>query len=109
MYGAILGDMKRECQITEYSVRLKDNNLVADFDEGESVISFTENALYYIITPMILQGAAKAVLRLKEDTGSTKQRNYQNGELLLTVDESKGWDATDKINEEIRRMLAGLG
>ena len=101
--------IKRERQKTEYTVRLKGNNLVADCGEGESVISFTENALYYIITPMILQGAAEGVLRLVEDAGGTKRRNYQNGELLLAVDESKGWDATEKINEEIRKMLAGLG
>ena len=100
--------LKRECQAAEYTVRLKGNNLVADCDEGESVISFTENALYYIITPMILQGAAEGVLRLVEDTDSTSRRNYRKGELLLTVDESKGWDATEKINEEIRRILALL-
>ena len=97
----------REQQGTEYPVRLRGSNLVAKLAEGESVISFVENALYYVITPMILQGAAKGVLRLEEKPGGNRN-NYRKGELLLSVDESKGWDATEKINEEIRRMFEGL-
>ena len=95
---------------TEYPVRLRGNNLVADLAEGESVISFPENELYYIITPMILQGAARGVLRLEDDAARAGRKNYRENywkaELRLTVDAEKGWDATEQINEEIRRMLA---
>ena len=98
----------KEQQGTEYPVRVRGNNLVADLGNGESVISFTENELYYIITPMILQGAAEGVLR-PEDGAVRKSRNdYRSCELYITVDESRGWDPTEKINEEIRRMLADL-
>ena len=92
-------------QRAEYPVRVRGNNLVAELADGENRISFTENELYYIITPMILQGAAKGVLMPAGGAVPRNGKKYQKCELLITVDESKGWDATERINEEIRRIL----
>ena len=69
-------------------------------------ISFSDNALYYIVTPMILQGAAEGTFHQTEPAGRQKRREYLTGELILFVDEEKGKDATEKINEEIRKTLS---
>ncbi len=77
-------------------------------DKIRCVISFPDSALHYIVTPMILQGAAEGCFRLTEPAGERKRRGYLTGELILIVDEEKRKDATDKINDEIRKTLSGL-
>ncbi|MBO7711361.1 MAG: J domain-containing protein [Lachnospiraceae bacterium] len=90
------------------AVGISGNNLVVESGKQNAVLSFTENELYYIITPMFLQGAASGEFRLREETASGKRKKYLTGELILTVDEKKGRDRTEEINKEIRRILFEL-
>ena len=68
---------------------------------GEScgTIHFQENEFYYIVTPLIIQKAAKASLVLDE------KRTHLSGRMEITVDKNRTTDATEKINAEIKRML----
>jgi hypothetical protein len=90
-----------------YPVIRNGNRLLIE-DKIRCVISFPDNALYYIVTPMILQGAAEGFFYLTEPAGERKRRSYLTGELILMVDEEKRKDATDQINDEIRKTLSGL-
>ena len=65
-----------------YPVNRKGNKLLIE-DKIRCVISFPDSALYYIVTPMILQGAAEGVFRLTEQAGDRKRRGYLTGELIL--------------------------
>lgn len=90
-----------------YPVIRNGNKLLIE-DKIRCVISFPDSALYYIVTPMILQGAAEGSFRLTEPAGERKRRGYLTGELLLAVNEEKRKDATEKINDEIRKTLSSL-
>ena len=97
-----------------YPVVRTGNKLIIEEPAGERTmgekmrcgISFSDNALYYIVTPMILQGAAEGTFHQTEPAGRQKRREYLTGELILFVDEEKRKDATEKINEEIRKTLS---
>ena len=73
--------------------------LAADQAGACGVVHFNENEFYYIITPLILRNEASARLFLE------KGRTHLGGKLCLMPDQDAGTDVTEKINQEIRRML----
>ena len=94
----------------EYTVFVKDNNLQVSGDGISGKISFDENMYYYIVIPMLLQEAARAVFipAKTENTGKKGYGGYMKGKLSLEVKEKHKKDMTEKINKEIDRMLAKL-
>lgn len=73
--------------------------LAAASGESCGTIHFQENEFYYIVTPLIIQKAAKASLMLDE------KRTHLSCRMEITVDKNRTTDATEKINAEIKRML----
>ena len=93
---------------------------VDDTGAGLGQISFAENELYYIVTPLILRGEARAVFEcadasLEKDTlrrhsgggraANTRADTVTRGHLLLQVFPGKRKDPTAAINREIERTL----
>ena len=69
-------------------------------------IIFREDYLYYLITPLFLQGAAEAVLDILQNVGGRKA--YIKADLKLRVNMGKKRDVTENINEEIRKTLKSI-
>lgn len=69
-------------------------------------ITFAEDYLYYLVTPLFLQGAAEAVLQVK-DIKMARRKNlpYLSAEMSLRIDQSKMRDLTARINAEIAHTL----
>ena len=63
-------------------------------------VTFVENALYYIVTPLIMQGVVKAKIRVTQQTGRTLK-----WKLYMTLTGKSYQDMTLKINAEIRKRL----
>ncbi len=85
-----------------FEVRPDGTRLYALDQEGSIAgqISFVENALYYIVTPLLLQKCASAKLEVVNVTGrNTKCK------LVLTRTEKSYEDATLQINEKIQELL----
>ena len=85
-------------------IKVKYSKLHVYIDSGiVGQIVFEEDSLYYLVTPLFLQKAAKAELRIE---GARNKRNpYMDTTMILHVDPSKKADVTEKINEEIKVML----
>lgn len=99
------GSVKQNLMFTDMGclqIKASDNRLLAFHEDGAKAgqITFNENELYYIITPLILQGAAGAVFE-----GTHVQHGTVSGRLLLKVLPGKWKDPTAKINREIERTL----
>ena len=74
-------------------------------NERAGQIVFDEDRLYYLVTPLFLQKAAEATLEIREIGETCKKQHYLPADIILRIDLSKKMDMTDKINEEIIRML----
>ncbi|MBQ7588683.1 MAG: hypothetical protein IJT37_11745 [Lachnospiraceae bacterium] len=115
--GTLIQTYRIKCQIRPISkdaerlmereapeIRVKDSRLHVFLDSGEAgQIVFTEDRLYYLVTPLFLQKAAKAELEIEGIRHLRK--SYMDATMILNVDPSKKSDMTEKINEEITRML----
>ena len=85
-------------------IKVKDSKLHVYIDSGiVGQIVFEEDSLYYLVTPLFLQKAAKAELRI--EGARNKRKPYMDATMVLHVDPSKNADMTEKINEEIKAML----
>ena len=62
--------------------------------------------MYYLITPLFLQGAAESVLNILQNVGGRKA--YIKADLNLRVNMGKKRDVTESISEEIRKTLEGI-
>ena len=83
---------------------VKDSRLHVFLDSrAVGQIVFEEDRLYYLVTPLFLQKAAKAELRIEGVRNNRK--TYIDATMILHVDPSKKADMTEKINEEIRATL----
>jgi curved DNA-binding protein CbpA len=71
-------------------------------------IVFDEDRLYYLVTPLFLQKAAEVTLEIKEIAKTRRKQHYISADMILKIDPSKKMDMTDKINEEIIRMLGKI-
>lgn len=67
------------------------------------VLSYDEDRLYYLVTPLFLQKAFRAELHIEGVRNTHKP--YMDATMILHVDRSKKKDMTEKINEEIKRTL----
>lgn len=74
-------------------------------NERAGQIVFDEDRLYYLVTPLFLQKAAKATLEIREIGKTRRKQHYIPADMILKIDPSKKMDMTDKSNEEIIRML----
>ncbi len=76
--------------------------------EGKTIgqVMFREDWLYYLITPLFLQGAAESVLDVLQNVGGRKA--YIKADLKLRVNMGKKRDVTENINEEIRKTLKSI-
>ncbi len=94
--------MEASCAANIFSVSVFDNKLFAVDEAGRKAgqITFYENELYYIVTPLIMQNAAKAAFELPEGAG-----NRRSGILVLKVIPGMWKDPTPAINREIAAML----
>ncbi len=94
----------------DFSVVAKGSILsIASSDGFAGTISFQESFMHYVATPLVIQGAAKAVFVMKDIFQRTKGRkDYINGELILYVNGNRKQDQTEKINAEIYRMLSKI-
>ncbi len=91
----------------EYIVSARESKLfVSESGKETFTVTFQENAYYYIVTPMILQGAAHVVFMPASVRSKKSGSRYASGKLIITVNEEKKKDPTGRINEEIRRLLA---
>ncbi len=87
-------------------VTARDSRLfLSDSGKESYTVTFQENAYYYIITPMILQGAAHAVFVPASVISEKNKSRYVSGKMIIDVDEEKKKDPTGRINEEIRCLL----
>ena len=89
-------------QAPEIKVKNSRLHIVID-SKAVAQIMFEEDSLFYLVTPLFLQKAAKAEL-LIEGVRNTR-KTYMDATMILYVDRSKKMDMTEKINEEITRML----
>ncbi len=84
-----------------YKVIADTNKLYAmNGTECVAQISFIENALYYIVTPLIIQKVANASLKIDAN---------KKGILTLRLTDKSYRDASLKINDRIRDILSKLG
>ena len=67
-------------------------------------IMFEEDWLYYLITPLFFQNAAKADL-FEEKRGMRQAHDFVSATMCMHVDPSRKQDPTEKINAEIKRVL----
>lgn len=82
---------------------------IASPDDFAGTISFQENFMHYVATPLVKQGAAKAVFAMKDIIQRTQRRqSYINGDLILYVNGNRKQDQTENINAEIHRMLSKI-
>lgn len=87
-------------------IKVKDSRLHVFLNSvAVGQIVFEEDRLYYLVTPMFLQKAAKAELRI--EGVRNKRKPYMDATMVLHVDPSKKADMTEKINEEIKATLRG--
>ena len=94
---------------TGYSVFVNGNNLAVADKAYSGKVTFDENMFYYVVTPMIIQGAASVYfLPEKKTTGKIRKGSCIKGRLRLEVDETRKKDMTAKINQEIESMLARI-
>ena len=85
-------------------IKVKDSKLHVYLDSGiVGQIVFEEDSLYYLVTPLFLQKAAKVELRI--EGVRNKRKPYMDATMILHVDPAKKADMTEKINEEIRATL----
>lgn len=85
-------------------IKVKDSRLHIVIDSKVAgQIVFEEDSLFYLVTPLFLQKAAKAELRIAGVRNTRKP--YMDATMILHVDRSKKKDMTEKINEEIKRTL----
>ncbi len=85
-------------------IRVNDSRLHVFLDSGiVGQIVFEEDRLYYLVTPLFLQKAARAELQI--EGVRNKRKPYMDASIILHVDPSKKTDMTEKINEEIKRTL----
>ena len=86
-------------------IKVKDSRLQVII--GSKVIGqivFEDDSLYYLVTPLFLQKAAKAELQMEGVRNTPKP--YMDTTMLLHVDRSKKkTDMTEKINAEIESTL----
>ncbi len=97
----------KKIDVKTCDVTAKGSKLYA-ITEGKVIgqIMFREDYLYYLITPLFLQGAAEAVLDILQNVGGRKA--YIKADLNLRVNMGKKRDVTESISEEIRKTLEGI-
>lgn len=97
-------DADRLIDIKNPEIKVKDSRLHVFLDSvATGQIVFEEDRLYYLVTPLFLQKAAKAELQIKGM--KNKRKPYMNATMILSVDRSKKSDMTERINEEIKAIL----
>ena len=115
--GSVLYTYRIKCQIKPMAkdadrlidgetpeIKVKDSRLHIVIDSKVAgQIVFEEDSLFYLVTPLFLQKAAKAELRIAGVRNTRKP--YMDATMILHVDRSKKKDMTEKINEEITRTL----
>ena len=115
--GSVLHTYRIKCQIKPMAkdadrlidgetpeIKVKDSRLHIVIDSKVAgQIMFEEDSLFYLVTPLFLQKAANAELQI-EGVRNTR-KSYMDATMILHVDRSKKKDMTEKINEEITRML----
>ena len=95
-------DPENVAETTGISVSVKDSRLLAHTqDKTLGQITFEDNCLYYLVTPLLLQGAARASLTLKAP------RPVIRAELKLQVRPERTFDPTRQLNREIIKTLKG--
>lgn len=95
------GWMGRRYRASECSVRAQESRLLAYAGEEKvGQITFEQDYLYYVVTPLFLQGAATARLCVEEGHSS-----YLSAELVLHIDPRKKRDMTSRINLEIAETM----
>ena len=99
-----------------FPVAVRSLRLFGEDEDGDLLgqISFQEDALYYVVTPLLLQGVASGWLSLKAEAASPAKarrgrrsavKSYREGQFLLTLT-GKAWeDPTKKIGQELSRIL----
>ena len=99
---------KKAFKDRELLVYAKESRLYAAEEEGLfGSIHFNENEFYYIITPLILrkEASGKVLPDREKSFSSGSKKPHFSGILNLTLKKTAGTDPTEKINQEIRRML----
>lgn len=98
------GDADRLIDGNAPAIKVKDSRLqVVAGSKVAGQIMFEEDSLYYLVTPLFLQKAAKAGLHTEGIRNIRKP--YMDATMILHVDTSKKKDMTEKINEEIKSTL----
>ena len=92
----------------EYSlpcrVRVQDSRILLTGKGAREVqLSFGEDSLYYVITPLLLQGVLEGKIRNRE--AGRGRRGYQSVVLSLTPTGKKWEDPTQRINAQIQSIL----
>ena len=100
-----------------YAVKIQSLRTYGVGPEGELLgqISFSEDAMYYVITPLIEQGNAEGRLFLKPEkvpAKGTRRKSrgslaHREGYLLLTFTDKPWEDPTEKINRELDGIVQG--
>ena len=94
----------------EYSlpcpVIVKDSRILLAGENGSGIqLSFGEDSLYYVVTPLLLQGVLAGEIRNREGKGP--RRGYENVALYLTPTGRRWEDPTEGINKQIQSLLGG--
>ena len=72
-------------------------------------VSFSEDALYYVVTPLLRQGVYMGRLQMGEERSGIREKKKSPSHVpatLVLTPTGKPWrDPSEKINREIRRVL----